>query len=210
MFTGIVEEISTVKSSGPSKLTIKANLVLENTQIGDSIAVNGACLTVTDIDKASFSVDIMPETIRRTVIGQLHYGDAVNLERALPADGRFGGHFVQGHIDGIGRVIDLKAESNAKIVKISAPSEIMRYIVEKGFIAVDGVSLTVTGCDEYSFSVALVDITRKQTILGSIKQGSQVNLEVDIIAKYIERFIKSGDNKVIADFINDYNFSKTG
>jgi riboflavin synthase len=210
MFTGIVEEIGTVKTTGAPKLTIQAVKILDGTKPGDSIAVNGTCLTVTEIKKQSISFDIMPETVKRTNINSLHYGDHVNLERALLAQGRFGGHFVQGHIDDIGKVIKLKSEGNAIIMTVSAASGAMRYIVEKGFISVDGVSLTVIACDNFSFSVSLVESTRKQTTLGMMKHGSQVNLEVDILAKYIERFSKIGSNKDVIDFIEDYDLSKTG
>ena len=167
MFTGIVEEIGNIKSSGSGRITFAAKAVLDGTKPGDSIAVNGVCLTVISLTATSFSVDIMPETLRRTNLGMLHSGDKVNLERAMPVGGRFGGHFVQGHVDGTGKVIAARAEGNALILKFDALKEIMRYIVEKGFIAVDGVSLTVVECNPTSFSVSLVGITQAETTLGA-------------------------------------------
>jgi riboflavin synthase len=210
VFTGIVEETGTIISAEAGKLTVKAKIISDGIKAGDSVAVNGVCLTAAEIKKQSISFDIMPETVRRTGINFLHYGDHVNLERALPAQGRFGGHFVQGHVDNIGKIISLKPEGNAVIMKISAEPAVMKYIVEKGFIAVDGVSLTVTGIDRFAFSVSLVESTRKQTTLGMMKPGSRVNLEVDILAKYIERFSRVDSNKAVIDFIEDYDLSKMG
>jgi riboflavin synthase len=150
----------------------------------------------------------MPETIRRTNLGRLHYGDGVNLERAVPADGRFGGHFVQGHVDDVGKVLSVKPEEWAHIVRISAPSHLMPYVVSKGFIAVDGVSLTVIDCDDFSFSVSLVDFTRKHTTLGIIRPGDVVNLEVDIMAKYVERLQQRDKRGVTLDFLEEQGFLK--
>ncbi|MBM4454186.1 MAG: riboflavin synthase, partial [Chloroflexi bacterium] len=143
MFTGIIEEIGIVKGASPGRLTIGAKTILEDMKLGDSIAVNGACLTVSALARDNFSVDIMPETVRRTNIRRLHYGDKVNLERAMLALGRFGGHFVQGHVDGVGTVTSLTPEETAVIAKISVSSDLMRYVVSKGFVAIDGCSLTV-------------------------------------------------------------------
>jgi riboflavin synthase len=209
MFTGIVEEIGKVKGLGPGRLSIEANKVLEGTKPGDSISVSGACLTVTSIRNDGFDVEIMPETIRRTHIGRLQYGDKVNLERAVSADGRFGGHFVQGHVDDVGKVMSLKPEEGAFIARISAPPHLMPYIVIKGFIAVDGVSLTVTDCADISFSVSLVDFTRKHTTLGIIRQGDTVNLEVDIMAKYVEKLQQKDNRGVTLDFLEEQGFLKT-
>jgi riboflavin synthase len=210
MFTGIVEEIGIVGKVVPGRLGVKAKVVLGGTRAGDSISVNGACLTVTAVEQDNFSVDIMPETTRRTSIGSLHYGDKVNLERAMPADGRFGGHFVQGHVDGTGKVVSVKPDGEALIVLISAPVDIMRYIVKKGFIAVDGVSLTVVDCDNSSFSFSLVKFTRNQTTLGIKRPGEVVNLETDIIAKYVERLKMRGNQGLIDGWINEYDSLKTG
>ena len=209
MFTGIIEETGTVKEKTPRNLTVAAEKVLEGSQPGDSIAINGACLTVTKLDKTQFSVDIMPETVRRTTIETLHYGDTVNLERAMLAGGRIGGHFVQGHVDGIGKVVSVTPEGDALIVRISAEPEILKYVVMKGFIAVDGASLTVIACDDFSFSVSLVSFTRYNTTLGTLKPGATVNCEVDIMAKYIERLNQADKKNTVIDFIQEDDFLRT-
>jgi riboflavin synthase len=209
MFTGIVEEIGIVRGISSGRLTIEAKKVLEDTKPGGSMAINGACLTVTSIGKDNFSIDVMPETIRRTNLGRLHYGELVNLERAMLAEGRFGGHFVQGHVDDVGKVLSLQPEEEAVIARISAPAHLMPYMVNKGFIAVDGVSLTVIGCDDFSFSVSLVTYTREHTTLGNRKPGDIVNLEVDIIAKYVERFKQRYSRGVLTlDFLEEHGFLK--
>ena len=208
MFTGIVEEIGKVKGVSPGRLNIEASKVIEGTKPGDSISISGACLTVTSISNNDFCVEAMLETIRRTNLGRLQFGDAVNLERAVPADGRFGGHFVQGHVDDVGKVLSVKPEEGAFIARISAPSYLMPYVVTKGFIAVDGVSLTVFDYDDFSFSVSLVAYTRENTTLGIMKPGDVVNLEVDIIAKYVDR-LKQRDNRgVTLDFLEEHGFLK--
>ena len=208
MFTGIVEEIGAVRGTSPGQLAIGAKEVLEDINPGDSMAVNGACLTVTSTNNDGFCVDIMPETVRRTNIGRLHYRDSVNLERAILAGGRFGGHFVQGHVDGSGKVMALTREAEAVIARISAPAELMLYVVDKGFIAVDGVSLTVIGYDDFSFSVSLVAYTREHTTLGNRKPGDMVNLEVDIVAKYVERLSRRDSRGVTLDFLEEHGFLK--
>lgn len=208
MFTGIVEEVGTVKSTGPGRLVVSASVVPDGTRVGDSICVNGACLTVTAVGPSSFSVDVMPETLRRTNLGQLHPGSRVNLERALLVGGRIGGHLVQGHVDGTGRVISLTPEGAAVIARFAAGPEVLRYVVEKGFIAVDGVSLTVVSGDRASFAVSLVGFTLDHTVLGSRKIGDQVNLEVDILAKYVERLGRGGGG-VTLDFLSEHGFSST-
>jgi riboflavin synthase len=209
MFTGIVEEIGIVRGISPERFIVEAKKVPEGTKPGDSIAVNGACLTVTSIGKDNFSVDVMPETVRRTNLGRLHYGKPVNLERAMPAEGRFGGHFVQGHVDDVGKILSLQPEEKAVIARISAPALLMSYVVSKGFIAVDGVSLTVIDCDDFSLSVSLVTYTREHTTLGSTKPGDIVNLEVDIIAKYVERFRQRYNRGVLTlDFLEEHGFLK--
>ena len=208
MFTGIVEEVGTVKSVGSDKLTVSSSAVLEGTRTGDSIAVNGACLTVGAMDATSFSVDVMPETLKRTNLGQLHSGSRVNLERALMVGGRVGGHLVQGHVDATGKVVSLVPEGGAVIARFAAPPEVLRYVVEKGFIAVDGVSLTVVGYDKTSFSVSLVGYTLKNTVLGSRKVGDQVNLEVDIMAKYVEK-LREGRGDVTLDFLSEHGFTSS-
>ncbi len=208
MFTGIVEEIGVVRGTSPDKLTVDASVVLENVKLGDSMAVNGVCLTVVALSGSSFTMDIMPETLRRTNLGMLRYGTHVNLERAMPAAGRFGGHFVLGHVDGMGKVISMTPEGEAIITRIFSPGELMTYVVNKGFIAVDGVSLTVIDCDEVSFSVSLVAYTRKHTTLGTRKAGDMVNLEVDIIAKYVERLRHSGSHGITLEILEEQGFLK--
>ena len=186
MFTGIVEEIGTVRGTSPD-LTIEASKVLQGTEVGDSVAVNGVCLTVLFLSNHSFSVGIMPETLRRSNLGRLHYGDKVNLERALMVGGRLGGHLVLAHIDGTGEVMSVTPEENSHIMRISAPAELMPYIVNKGFIAVEGVSLTIAYFNDFSFSVSLTNYTLEHTTLGGKRPGDVVNLEADIVAKYVER-----------------------
>jgi len=178
MFTGIVEEVGSVAEVSPGHLTVGAATVLDDLKIGDSICVNGVCLTVTDIVAKTFSVDVVPETLRRTNLGQLSSRDPVNLERSMRADGRFGGHIVQGHVDGTGTVDDIAPDGDASLVRFTAPPAIMRYVVEKGFIAVDGTSLTV---------VTVIPFTRENTVFGAREVGDVVNLEADIMAKYVER-----------------------
>jgi len=205
MFTGIVEEVGKVRAARPGQLTVAAQKVLEDTKLGDSIAVNGVCLTVTEVSPDSFSVDVMPETLRRTSLGALRPGDGVNLERPLAVGGRFGGHFVQGHVDGVGRVLSVTPEKEALLLKFEATQEIMRYIVEKGFIAVDGVSLTVVECNSTSFTVSLVTFTLENTTLGGRRPGDMVNLEVDIIAKYVER-LREGGTGITKEFLAEHGF----
>ena len=208
MFTGIVEEIGKVKWISPGRLKVEASEILKGTRLGDSMSVSGACLTVISVTNKSFDVEIMPETMRLTNLGKLQYGDKVNLERAVPADGRFGGHFVQGHVDNVGKVLSVETEEGAYIARISTPAYLLPYIVIKGFIAVDGVSLTVTDCDDISFSTSLVDFTRKHTTLGIIKPGDTVNLEVDIMAKYVEKFQKKDNRSLTLDFLEEQGFLK--
>ncbi len=208
MFTGIVEEVGIVRSVGSGQLSVSAPVVLDGTRIGDSVAVNGACLTVTALEPPCFRVEVMPETLRRTSLGQVRAGWGVNLERALLVGGRIGGHLVQGHVDDTGRVISLVPEGGATLARFAAGPQVLRYVVEKGFIAVDGVSLTVTACDRTSFTVSLVGFTRDHTTLGSRKVGDQVNLEVDILAKYVEKLGRGGG--VTYDFLSEHGFTSGG
>ena len=193
MFTGIVEETGIVDglelNSNSALIKIRAEKVLEGTKTGDSIAVNGVCLTVTDIKGSTFTADVMAETMRRTNLGSLKKGQKVNLERAMAADGRFGGHIVSGHIDGTGVISKIRDEQNAKWIYIKAPAGILHLIVQKGSIAIDGISLTVAYLDDESFAVSLIPHTQKETTLASKKTGDTVNLENDIIAKYTERLL---------------------
>lgn len=207
MFTGIVEEIGTVRDLSGG-LTIEARKVVEDMEAGDSIAINGACLTVVSLDKSSFRVELMPETVRRTNLGRLRYGDKVNLERAVPATGRFGGHFVQGHVDDVGMVSSVWREGQAVIMKFSVSEPLMPYIVDKGFIAVDGVSLTVINPQGASFSVSLVGYTLEHTILGQRRPGDAVNIEVDVLAKYVESLMRANSRAVTTEFLEKHGFVK--
>jgi riboflavin synthase len=197
MFTGIIEEtgiVKTVNRSGASSfIEIQAKKVLEDVSIGDSIAVNGVCLTVTHSDGGVFRADVMNETLSRSSLGSLTSGSPVNLERAMAANGRFGGHIVSGHIDGTGTVSDIRNDGIAVWYTIAAPPGLLRYIVEKGSIAVDGISLTVARVTDTSFSVSVIPHTAAQTILGTKKKGDTVNLENDIIGKYVEKLMKPAD-----------------
>ena len=208
MFTGIVEETGIVIGAGGDALTVRASTVLEGTRLGDSIDVNGACLTVVSLGSDSFSVETMLETRRRTNLGRLRYGDAVNLERAMPGGGRFGGHLVQGHVDDTGRVASVTAEEGASIMMVSLPPALARYVVRKGFVAVDGASLTVVDCSEANFSVSLVRFTREKTTLGSKRPGDLVNLEVDIIAKYVERLFPGRSGDLTYETLEQYGYTK--
>lgn len=216
LFTGIIEEIGVVKSivSGANscELTVGASIVLDGTKTGDSIAVNGVCLTVTKMTSDSFTADVMPETLRRSALGSLKSGSTVNLERAMAADGRFGGHIVSGHIDGTGKIISMKREKNAVWVKIEADSSILRLIVEKGSIAIDGISLTVAEVSGSSFSVSVIPHTAEKTTLLSKKIGDIVDLENDIIGKYVQRLMEpvedNNKNKsvITEEFLSKYGF----
>ncbi|MCX8526954.1 MAG: riboflavin synthase [Candidatus Nanopelagicales bacterium] len=197
MFTGIVEErgrISTVEPLGDSvRVVIAAAEVLEGTRLGDSIAVNGVCLTVVDCDGNSFSADVMQETLDRSSLGAATAGAHVNLERAARLDSRIGGHLVQGHVDGTGSVLAIEPSDHWTVMRFSLPQEIARYVVEKGSITVDGVSLTVVDAQRDWFSVSLIPTTLQMTTLGDRKVGDRVNLEVDAIAKYGERLLEWRD-----------------
>lgn len=187
MFTGIVEEVGAVRTSDQGRLTIAAHTVMPTLELGGSISVNGACLTVTKLEPDAFTVDVVPETLRRTNLGDLSVKSPVNLERPLRADGRLDGHIVQGHVDGTGTISEISADGEALMVRMDVPPQVARYVVEKGFIAVDGVSLTVVHCDEMGFSVTVIPHTRDHTIFGSRRVGDAVNIEIDILAKYVER-----------------------
>jgi riboflavin synthase len=192
LFTGIVEELGEISGRQQFRdsivLIIKGEKVMSGLKEGDSVAVNGVCLTVAKIFPAAFYADVMPETLRKTNLHELKNGEKVNLERALPVGGRFGGHFVSGHIDGTGKILAEKKEGNALLKKISAPAGVMSYIIPKGSIAIDGISLTVVEAEEDSFSVSLIPHTAKFTTLGYKKPGDKVNLEADLLGKYVQKF----------------------
>ena len=212
MFTGIVEEIGTVKKIARGQkayLEIQADKIFSDIHIGDSIAVNGVCLTVTGFSGKVFTADVMNETFRRSSLGSLKTGSHVNLERAMSANGRFGGHIVSGHIDGTGKITNIKKDGNAVWYKISASENIIKYTVEKGSIAIDGISLTVARVERDNFSVSIIPHTSEETILSEKKTGDTVNLENDIIGKYVERFLnfdKTGKSSITMDFLSKCGF----
>ena len=189
MFTGIVEEVGVVAKISDSGMTVLATKVTEDLKLGDSIAVNGTCLTAVSFDRTEFSVDLSPETVRRTSLGRLSVGGPVNLERALLASDRMGGHIVQGHVDGTGRIMSTKRDDDSTIFRIRVPKRLNRYIVEKGFVAVDGISLTVVKIGASSFTLAVIPYTLKNTNLAALSIGDRVNLEADILAKYVESLL---------------------
>ena len=191
MFTGIVEEVGRVASLALPRLTVQARRVLEDARVGDSIAVNGACLTVVHRDATTFAVDLAPETLRRTNLRHLVAGSGVNLERPLAATGRLGGHIVQGHVDGTGTVLSIVPEADCRLFSFRVPRVLMPYIVEKGFIAVGGVSLTVVKRGASSFTISVIPYTLINTILGERRPGDSVNLEVDVVAKYVESLLQA-------------------
>ena len=194
MFTGIVEETGVVRAlderDGSVALRVDARTVCEDLRLGDSVAVNGVCLTVTAHDAAGFTVGLAPETLRRTDLSDLRPGDRVNLERAVAAGGRMGGHYVQGHVDGTGDIVGVRPEGDSLWMTFRAPSDLLPYLVVKGFVAIDGISLTITERREDTFSVALVAYTQSVVTLASKRPGDRVNLEVDVIAKYVESLLR--------------------
>lgn len=192
MFTGIVEEVGTVAAARPHALDIAASLTLHGLAVSDSIAVNGVCLTVAARTEGGFTVEVVEETLRRTNLGSLEVGGPVNLERALTPESRMGGHIVQGHVDGVGEVVEHGGPPEERVLRVRVPERLARYIVEKGFIAVDGVSLTVTEAAAAEFSVAVIPYTADHTVLSARGRGDFVNIEVDIMAKYVERLVSTG------------------
>ena len=209
MFTGIVEEVGIVEKTGIQPV-IRVRKILEDIHIGDSICVNGACLTVTEFTNDRFTVDIMPESMRCTNLGELKKGSRVNLERAMPANGRFGGHIVSGHVDGTGIISDIKQDGIAVVYRIKADKAILRYRVNKGSIAIDGISLTVCSIDENGFGVSIIPHTQRETTLSFKKVGDTVNLETDIIAAYAEKFLnlrsETKESTIDMDFLRKCGF----
>jgi riboflavin synthase len=196
VFTGIVEEQGTVESivdlGDAARLVVRGPVVTSDAQPGDSIAVNGVCLTVVDLEDGTFSADVMLETLRRSSLGALTVGSPVNLERAARVDSRLGGHIVQGHVDGVAVVLDVTPTEHWTTVSFALPSGLSRYLVEKGSVCVDGVSLTVVAVDDATFSVSLIPTTLQHTTLGTRQAGQPVNIEVDVLAKYVERLLEGG------------------
>ena len=216
MFTGIVEEVGTIRNikrgQHSAVLTIHAKTVLEGTRIGDSIAVNGICLTVTRLFPDGFSADVMHETLNRSSLAGLTAGSVVNLERAMPANGRFGGHIVAGHVDGVGHIANIRRDDTAVWYTVHAGPEILRYVVEKGSITIDGISLTVARVEPDRFAVSVIPHTAAVTLLGRRRVGDRVNLESDIIGKYVERLLrpapelKTKESKLTMDFLSKHGF----
>ena len=216
VFTGIIEEVGVVKSirmgAQSAVITIQAEKVMEDIHVGDSIATNGVCLTVTSFDKNSYSVDVMHETLRRTNLGTLKSGSRVNLERAMAADGRFGGHIVAGHVDDPGTITSMEKDDNAIWITIRTTPAVLKYIVEKGSIAIDGISLTVARVDDKSFAVSVIPHTGANTTLLEKKPGDTVNLETDMVGKYVEKLLRYEESEekpqsgITMDFLKIHGF----
>lgn len=209
VFTGIVEEVGRVAAASGTALTVECDVVLGDLKLGDSLAIDGTCLTITRIEGRRVTVGLQPETIRRTTLGRARPGQRVNLERALTPTTRLGGHFVQGHVDGTGRLLSVERDADARVLRFSAPRGLTRYVVEKGFIAIDGVSLTVVEAEAEGLTVTLVAYTQSATTLVDKRPGEMVNIEVDILAKYVERFVGSarGEGSVTAEFLAEHGFA---
>ena len=207
MFTGIIKEIGTIAATPAGKLVVNAIKVLEGLELGGSVAVNGACQTVVAFDDRTFTVEVMPETLRRTNMGKIRIGDIVNLERPLGLGGEIGGHLVQGHVDDTGKILSIEKEGDAVLIRIQAPPELMRLIVNKGFITVDGASLTVVDKDDRSFRVSIVGYTRDHITLVDKKIGDEVNLETDIIGKYVAEFNQPQSSNITAEFLQEHGFA---
>jgi riboflavin synthase len=208
MFTGIIEEVGKVLNITDKKIIISAQTVLNGTKIGDSIAVNGVCLTVTKVNTNSFDADISPETMKVTVFGNLKTGSAVNLERAMSADGRFGGHIVSGHIDGLGKVKSILKENDFYRISIELPAELAKYTVKKGSISINGISLTIADIKANIISVSVIPHTFKNTNLQNLRIGDFVNIETDILGKYVEKFLSTSDNRtgISMEFLMENGF----
>ena len=208
MFTGIIEEIGKILDITSDKIAVECGTALEGVSLGDSIAVNGVCLTVTEFGQNKFWADISPETFKSTTFGYLKVGQYVNLERAMKADGRFGGHMVSGHVDGLGKFLSAQKKGDFYDLKIELDLEQAKYVVKKGSISINGVSLTIAEICEKSISLAIIPHTYENTNLKTLKSGDFVNIEVDIVAKYIEKFLSSSDNKskISLEFLQEHGF----
>lgn len=213
MFTGIIEEIGTVamiqRGQHSAALKIQAQTVLAGTKTGDSIAVNGVCLTVTELFSDSFKADVMHETLDRSALAKLVCGSRVNLERAMPADGRFGGHIVAGHVDGVGRITRIRRDDTAVWYTVEADSGVLRYVVEKGSVALDGISLTVADVTAKNFSISAIPHTVRQTVLHERREGDLVNVETDVVGKYIEKLMRTTPQKesvITRAFLTEHGF----
>ncbi len=209
MFTGIIEELGKIRQITTNKIQIECSTLLSDLKIGDSVAVDGVCLTVTGIGNNLFDADISPETMKVTILGNLKSGDLVNLERALPADGRFGGHIVTGHIDGQGKCTSFAKTGEFYRLEVSLPAESSKYVVQKGSVTINGISLTVAKVFENIIQCAIIPHTFENTNLKMLKSGDSVNIEVDILAKYIEKFLSTSDNRsrIDYDFLRENGFA---
>ena len=199
MFTGLIEELGVISSISQTDIWIESSIVMDDLGVKDSISVNGACLTVVSIEENLFKVNVVPETLRRTDLGDLSVGDKVNLERSAQLGGRLGGHIVQGHVDGTAQITAYVQEGSAWLIEFQISKNLSRYIVEKVFVCVDGASLTVVNCDQNTFTVALIPYTRDNTVLGHKEVGSSVNIETDIIGKYIEKLSTGNQTSIDLD-----------
>jgi len=199
MFTGLIEELGVISSISQTDIWIESSIVMDDLGVKDSISVNGACLTVVNIEENLFKVNVVPETLRRTDLGDLSVGDKVNLERSAQLGGRLGGHIVQGHVDGTAQITAYVKEGSAWLIDFEISKNLSRYIVEKGFVCVDGASLTVVNCDENTFTIALIPYTRDNTVLGYKGVGNSVNIETDIIGKYIEKLSTGNQTSIDLD-----------
>lgn len=210
MFTGIIEEVGSIISVRPAnnglRLEISANSILEDVKVGDSIATNGMCLTVTDLKKDSFCVDVMHESLRRSSLDNIKVGSRVNLERAMRMNGRLDGHIVSGHIDGTGEIISVQEDGIARILTISTSEKILRYIIEKGSVAIEGISLTVVSVERDRFKVGIIPHSLQNTNLVFRKSGDKVNIENDMIAKYVEKLLGRGERELTMDFLKENGF----
>ncbi len=208
MFTGIIEELGKILEINSKEITIECVKVLEDAKLGDSIAVNGVCLTVTKIFGNYFSADISPETLRVTALGKLKIGNLVNLERAMKADGRFGGHMVSGHIDGWGKCINIQKVGEFYEFDIELDSYLAKYVIKKGSIAINGISLTIAEVNNNVIKLAVIPHTYENTSLKNLQKGDIVNIEVDMVAKYIEKFLSTSDNKsrISLEFLQEHGF----
>ena len=208
MFTGIIEELGKVQEINSNKITVKCGTVIKDAKLGDSIAVNGVCLTVVEILPDGFVADISPETFKVTAFNLLKTGDLVNLERAMPANGRFGGHIVSGHIDSVGKFLDISKYNDFYELKIGLDTKESNYVIKKGSITVNGISLTIADIEKNTIKLAIIPHTYENTNLKTLKNGDYVNIEVDMVAKYIEKFLSSSDNKskISLEFLQEHGF----
>ncbi len=208
MFTGIIEETGKIQSITKDKIVIECSKVLENTKLGDSISVNGVCLTVVELLTKGFTADISPETSKITILHKLKNGDIVNLERAMKADGRFGGHIVSGHVDGLGKIINCEKKNDFFELNIDLPTNLAIYIIKKGSITINGISLTIAEIKNNTIKIAIIPHTFENTNLSFLKNGDFVNIEVDILAKYVEKFLLTSDNKsrISLEYLQEHGF----